>query len=180
MDIVQTMKTRTSLPGNPLDPITLSAVSLLLAGIALFACHMIPPLLALEVSARGSSSVTQESARAHQSDGAGESELGRRTDRRRVVSQTGPVRRFAYRRQVNRRSSIRGNQMNLGVPSSARLADGLRPGGCYFIGRRFPPHSAKQACRRTKGMLPHERARRYSAAGTCIGEGSRRQVLFRL
>ena len=37
-----------------------------------------------------------------------------------------------------RRSSIRGNQMNLGVPSAARLADGLRP---VFLERRSHPEA---------------------------------------
>jgi hypothetical protein len=57
----------------------------------------IPSLLALEVSSRRSSSATQEPALNHHDDGAGESELGRWTDRRRVVAQTGSVGRSAYR-----------------------------------------------------------------------------------
>jgi hypothetical protein len=49
----------------------------------------IPSLLALEVSVRWPSSAAQESARTYHGDRTSESELGRRTNRRRIVAQTG-------------------------------------------------------------------------------------------
>jgi hypothetical protein len=52
----------------------------------------IPSLVALEVSARWPPTAAHEPTRAHRADGSGESELGRRKDRRRVVSQTGSAR----------------------------------------------------------------------------------------
>src|ERR1700761_2164512 len=65
------------------------------------------------------------------------------------------------------RSSIRGNQMNLGVPSAARLADGLRsvffrapvPSGCTLI-------EVESSANAVLGPAIHPRVDRVPAAET--------------
>src|SRR5262249_47949536 len=64
-----------------------------------------------------------------------------RTQFQQQLPPHGSIVRFAWRQAENYcRSSIRGNQMNFGVPSAARFPDGLRsvffkapvPSGCTF------------------------------------------------